>query len=467
MRTGTLATRVGKNGHYFEYADGAPYFVLADTSWMLFGKLREEEIRRYFEDRSAKGFTTVQACVFRDLFEPNTPNAYGVRPFASDEDLHAARLNQDWIDYVLRMTKVAAEYGLVMALLPTWGDKWHPHSNSAGPVIMDRESGKRYCRTLSDAFGSCDNVIWVLGGDSPIRTTEHTAIIRSMAEGLREGKSGDRLITFYPPGIQSSAIFHSEEWLDFNVMQTGHHKLNTAGYLHIERYFNEPPFKPCFDMEANYEYMPMFSIGEKTSSGDLRTDSRPFAAAFSAYDVRKSLYRTVMAGAAGFSYGCEPIRQVHRKGDRVHVWADVDLPTWDEGLAAPGSSQVGFLVELLKARSYNTRVPAQELFVPYREAGAWADHLAIAMDTANQLNSDPAARISIARCTKGSYIMAYLPVRQMLTLDTSGIDSDRLQISIYDPENRMLQYEYEAENNGSVLIVPERDLDSFVVIEPE
>lgn len=465
MRSGTLATRVGSNGHYFEYADGTPFFFLADTSWLLFGKLREEEIIRYLEDRSSKGFTTIQAVVFRDLFEPNTPNAYGVKPFATDEDLHSANLNPEWIEYVVRMTKLAAGYGLVMTLLPTWGDKWNPHSNSAGPVIMDRESGKRYCRSISDAFGDCENVIWVLGGDSPIRTTEHTAIIRSMAQGLREGRSGERLITYYPPGINSSAIFHSEEWLDFNVMQTGHHKLNTAGYLHVERYFNEPPYKPCFDMEANYEYMPMFAIGERSGTTDLRTDSRPFAAAFSAYDVRKSLYRTVMAGAAGFSYGCEPIRQIYRSGDRKHVWADVDLPTWEEGLNAPGSSQVGFLVELLMARRYGTRVPAQELFISYRKAGAWVDHLAISMEAANQANSDAASHISIARCTEGTYIMAYLPIRQMLKLDTSGITSEMLTVSIYDPEHATRQFQYEAKNTGSLLIVPERDLDSFVIVD--
>lgn len=210
---------VSPDGHFLQYADGTPFFYLADTAWMLVNKLTEAEARRLFEDRSRKGFTAIQSVVFRDLFESNTANALGIHPFASETDLRSARLDPRWIETVVRITHVAAEYGLVMAWLPTWGDKWNEHSNSAGPVVMDEHSAEGYCRTLSDALGECANVIWVLGGDSPIRTQRHANIVRAMAHGLRAGASRDRLIGYHPSGEGSSAIFYSEAWLDFNTMR--------------------------------------------------------------------------------------------------------------------------------------------------------------------------------------------------------------------------------------------------------
>ena len=63
----------------------------------------------------------------------------------------------------------------------------------------------------------CDNVIWILGGDSPVQKPEHAATIRAMALGLREGGSGQRLMTFHPSGMGSSSLFHGDAWLDFKL----------------------------------------------------------------------------------------------------------------------------------------------------------------------------------------------------------------------------------------------------------
>lgn len=453
-----MQINVSPRGHFFQYEDGSPFFYLADTVWVLFNKLLEDEARQLFDDRSRKGFTVIQSVVFRDLFEPNTENAYKIKPFATEGDMFAVRMNPDWIAYVVKLTKIAAEYGLVMGLLPTWGDKWNEHSNSAGPVIMDQDSGKAYCRFLSDALAECTNVIWILGGDSPIQKQEYADTIRAMAKGLRSGGSSERLITFHPANLGSSAIFHSENWLDFNAFQTSHHKPNTPNYLHIERLYGEQPAKPCLDLEPNYEYSPMFILRDWPAG-------QPFMPVFSAYDVRKSLYRSVLAGAAGFTYGCEPIRQLHRQGDQIHMWPQERLPTWIDSISAPGSSQLGMLPNLLKERSYFTRVPAQELFIPFRQAGAWPDRMATGLDFAGQQNSDPACHISVARCTKGTYIMAYLPIRQILKLDTSGISGKRLRVSVYDPEKCHLSHSYEMDNSGKFLFIPERDLDTFIVLD--
>ena len=298
--------QVSPNGRFLQYADGRPFFYLADTAWMLPNKLTEEEARRLFADRSAKGFTVIQSLIFRDLFVPNSANVHGVKPFASEADMYAAKLNPKWLDWVVRITKMAAEHGLVMAWLPTWGDKWTKRNNSAGPVIFDKDSkAEAYGRDLSEAMKECDNVIWVLGGDSDIETPAQADIMRAMARGLRSGAKRGRLITFHPGGGKTAAIFSSEDWLDINTVQSGHGRLNNPNYRQIETLYNTLPTKPCLDIESNYERMP---VGVKRQNG-IAPERRAF---FDDYDVRRSYYRSVLAGAAGFAYGCDPIRQIYR-----------------------------------------------------------------------------------------------------------------------------------------------------------
>ncbi|TFH05290.1 MAG: DUF4038 domain-containing protein, partial [Spirochaetales bacterium] len=282
----------------------------------------------------------------------------------------------------------------------------------------------------------------------------------AMADGIRSGASGERLMTFHPSGMGSSALFHSEPWLDFNSLQTSHYKPNIHGYLHIERLVAQQPPKPCLDMEPNYELSPMFVMYRES-----RVDS--FTPRFSDYDVRKSYYRTVLAGAAGFTYGCEPVRQLHRADDRIHIFEDDEMITWDEALSAPGSSQLKMLMEILRERSYFTRVPAQELFLPLRQAGAWSDRMAVGISSAGQQNTDPVSHISVARCTDGSYVLAYVPVRQLVTIDTSGLRGTHVSVSLFDPEQCSNTHSWRVPNTGSVRLVPERDLDTFVVIDSD
>lgn len=465
--TQTLATTVAPDRHRLRYADGRPFFYLADTAWTLFGKLEAAETEDYLRDRAAKGFTAIQACIFRDLFAPNTPNVAGIRPFETEADMRAVRMNPAWLDHVLAMTDLAARHGLVMGLLPTWGDKWNAHSNSAGPVIMDARSGRAYCRMLSDAFGDRENVIWVLGGDSPILEQAQADTIRAMAAGLREGRSGDRLITFYPVGLSTSEIFHSEPWLDFNALQTSHYKPNVPGYLHVERLFRALPTKPVIDMEPNYEAARMFVFGTRTPHQTFAKGDAPYLPQFSAYDVRKAYYRTVLAGAAGFTYGHDSIRQVLRDGDRPHAWDEGGLPDWRTALSAPGASQLALLRDVLWKLGHDRLEPAQERLIPFRQAGAWPDKLSVGLDFGGQTNLDPATHARVAVDRDGRWMLAYTPIRAILQLDTRTLAGDRLSVMIHDPESGAVARAFDLPKSEHLTLLPDRDLDSLVTITAE
>jgi hypothetical protein len=171
-----------------------------------------------------------------------------------------------------------------------------------------------------------------------------------------------------------------------------------------------------------------------------------YRAYFNDYDVRRSYYRSVLAGAAGFTYGCEAVRQMYRPGDRSHAWDGKGIPTWEEGLDAPGSSQLKLLKDVLLERSYFTRVPAQDVLL--ESAGG-----------------NPLAYTVAARCRAGRYILVYTPMRQMLTIDTSGIASHRLRVSVYDPEACACTHSWTCENGGQLHHIPARRLDTFIVID--
>ena len=59
MKSETGFLKVCENGRYLTEA-GAPFFWLADTAWLLFLRLSEDEIDTYLRNRKEKGFNVIQ-----------------------------------------------------------------------------------------------------------------------------------------------------------------------------------------------------------------------------------------------------------------------------------------------------------------------------------------------------------------------------------------------------------------------
>jgi hypothetical protein len=355
--------------------------------------------------------------------------------------------------HVKTVTQLAADYGLKLALLPTWGDKWNEHSNSAGPSIFDTpERAHQFGRDVSDALADCPNIIWIMGGDSPVQHQHHANIVRAMAHGIRAGGSGDRLMGFHPQ--RSSEIFHSEDWLDFNAIQTGHCTLDIPAHYHITRLRDVAPTKPCLPIEPNFEGMDLCLLRAEPNQ-------LPFAPTFNDYDVRKINYRTALAGAAGFSYGHESIRKLYRDGDQRHRPFEGDFQTWDQALDAPGAFQLSHFLQLLRQRDCFNLIPAQECFC-FEGIELMSD---FKFDKA-PLNTDyfrPDASAAIS--CNNEFIIIYTPRRQVLQLDTTRLCSKKLQVSTYNPENGERLQSYVIQNTGIHRMVPQRNLDTLYILD--
>jgi hypothetical protein len=331
------------DNHRFLLKDGKPFFWLGDTGWELFHRLDREEAERYLKRRSEQGFTVIQAVVLAEMDGLHKGNAYGEIPLIADDP---AKPNEKYFKHVDYIIDKAAAYNLNIGLLPTWGDKVFKDRWGLGPEIFNEKNAAVYAGWLANRYKDKTNIIWIVGGDRNPRNETDIATWRAMGNAIKQATAGKAIISFHPqPNATGTAQwFHHEKWLDFNMFQTGHCR-NTAVYERIQTVYTMQPVKPVMDAEPIYEDHPVcFNVK------DLGTSS--------AYDVRKSAYLDLFAGAFGHTYGCHDIWQMYSaKNEPVngpHVF-------WPEAMELPGANQMKLVRKLMESHPYLDRVPDQSL----------------------------------------------------------------------------------------------------------
>jgi len=412
--------KVSENKRFLVKEDGTPFFWLGDTAWELFHKLNREDAEYYLKARSQQGFTVIQAVALAEFDGVRTGNAYGRKPLLKnqngqyDPSMPDVSLNADDYDYwdhVDFIIQKAAEYGLYMALLPTWGDKFNKMWGK-GPAIFNKENAYEYGKWLGKRYRNYANIIWVLGGDRPLLTSKHFDIINAMAAGLKEGDQGKHLMTFHPMGEHSSSFHvHDEDWLDFNMIQSGHGRLNIENYKMVSEDYDRLPTKPTLDAEPCYEDHP---IGFQAINGY-----------FDAADVRKAAYWAVFAGGMGHTYGHHCIWSMCIEPDSYFIM------DWKTALRRPGAKQMAYLRSLMEAKSFLDRVPDQSLIAENYEG-------------ANYLVA-----------TRGKdYALIYSPNGLNIKVNMGKISGDFVDASWYNPRSGQYEYIDKYENRGTVDFLP-------------
>ncbi|HVU94008.1 MAG TPA: glycoside hydrolase family 140 protein [Puia sp.] len=339
-----LPIRVSNTHHLLETTDGRPFFWLGDTGWELFHQLNRAEATTYFQKRAEQGFNVIQAVALPELDGLHTPNANGDLPFM---DTTFSKPNEKYFAYIDSMIDVAASYGLYIALLPTWGDKVYKDWWGKGPEIFHAENIYAYGRWIGARFRNKTNLIWIIGGDrDPRPGSADVAVWRALAKGVTEGVGGadKALMTFHPQPKgtgSSSQWFQQDGWLDLNMLQTGHCR-DTEVWETVSNDYNRTPGKPVVNGENIYEEMPVCFNPKELGYAN-------------AYDVRKSAYLSVFAGACGHTYGCGPVIFFGPKGSNFFA----ALHGWKEALDFPGANEMKYLRRLVESRPMADRVPAQ------------------------------------------------------------------------------------------------------------
>ncbi len=395
--------QVSTNKRFLQTADGKPFFWLADTAWELFHRLNREEADKYLQNRADKGFNVIQAVALAELDGLHDPNPYGEVPLENDDPTKPREAYFQHVDYII---KRAEQLGLYVGLLPTWGDKVFRNSWGVGPEIFTEENARVYGRWIGNRYKNQKNIIWIIGGDRNPRNESDVAIWRSMAEGVVEGVGGydKTLMTFHPQpnGVEdggSSKWFHNDEWLDFNMFQTGHCRENNL-WDRMEVVYNRKPTKPVLDGETLYEDIPVCF-----NAKDLGTSS--------AYDVRKHAYIDVFAGGFGHTYGCNDVWQMYAPNRTPTL--NPNYP-WYEAIDLPGAGQVKYLRYLIESRPMFDRVPDQTLITDALGAN---DHI---------------------QATRGKdYLFVYSAQGKKFTVITSKISGKEIVATWYNPRNGELK----------------------------
>jgi hypothetical protein len=338
--------RVSDDHRYLVYDDGRPFFYLGDTAWELFHRLNREEADRYLKDRAAKGFTVIQAVALAELDGLKTPNPYGHRPLVDNDlarpDVKPGEQNDYW-DHVDYIVDKAAILDMFIGMLPTWGDKWVKRWG-VGPEIFTPQNAEQYGEWLGRRYRD-KPIIWILGGDRNPDGERHLQITRAMARGLERGHGGTQFMTFHPQGRSNSATwFHNDDWLDFNMIQSGHERPAKPNYEFMLENLARKPAKPTLDGEPCYEDHPV-----KGDVWNRRNEPGVLLPWFDEWDVRRAAYESMLAGACGHTYGDHNIWQMWLPS-RESI--SVARTPWPEALEHPGSLQMKYFRGLFESRPF-------------------------------------------------------------------------------------------------------------------
>ncbi len=383
--------RVGADHRSLLDASGRPFFYLADTAWELFHRLDRDEAEEYLRTRASQRFTVIQAVVLAEYGGLDQPNPYGHLPLVDRDPGRPVEAYFEHVDFVVRR---AEALGLVVGMLPTWGDKWNKKWGQ-GPEIFTPENADRFGEFLGKRYRDRP-IIWILGGDRPVESDRHRRVIRAMADGLARGDEGRHLMTFHPNGGATSAqFFPDDSWLDFQMLQSGHDR-DTPNHDRIAADYARKPTRPCLDGEPGYEDHP---AGFRASNGYL-----------DAYDARKAAYWALFAGACGHTYGCHDIWQF--LGPTRPAITAARTP-WREAMRLPGADQMRHVRALIESRPFPARVPDQSLVKS--DPGRGTDH------------------VRATRADDGSYAFVYSASGRPFTVDLDRLSGARLRAAWYDP----------------------------------
>jgi hypothetical protein len=183
------------------------------------------------------------------------------------------------------------------------------------------------------------------------------------------------------------------------MFQSGHDS-RTKEYNYIPFNRRITPARPVINGEARYENIPN-GLDNNVSRGWLDDT-----------DVRVSAYWSMLAGAAGYTYGCNDIWQMYSPGKNPTLRARTG---WAEAIHLPGSTQMMYMKQLLTAFPWHQMVNDQSVI----------------------LNENPMDSGYIV-CSRGLYndlLLAYTPVGKSIKLNLTTLETHDISAFWFNPRS--------------------------------
>jgi len=412
---------VGANGRTLAFADGTPFYYVADTPWQLLASLPIEEAQEYIDIRRRQGFTALQLVATPWSFDDRAArwdfegekgqartNAYGEAPFfAADgappertSDVSFKHPNQRYWQHVDAVLGLLAERNMAAYFIPLWASNFAASFAAEAHYAIGRTLGERY-RTQS-------NLIWALGGDE---AQVSVAKYRALYRGLRDAGI-TQLVTMHPRSGRSSSD-HLDDELDFHSVQD---RGSVADMLRrIDADYARQPAKPTFLCETWYEH--------DKDGGVFRIHKTGTTAAFRAHYWAARLH-----GGFGEGYG---------------GWTNwLNLAHWRRDIERPGAVAIAtHMRNILNALDWHNLAPDE-------------DHAVLA----------PQPRIHVARSAASKTLVAYFEAPTETTLHPSWFGG-RAELVWYDPANGAVLHRQTVA--GSTPVRSPGGADAVLVVEAE
>jgi len=313
--------RIASDNRHFEHADGTPFLWLGDTWWKnLCKRMAWDDFQELTADRRKKGFNVVQIVCGpypdENMMETRWENEGG-KPY---ETTDFSVVNPRYFANADRRIKHLVDSGMVPVIFGGWGRPQSGGKSTLAQVGLD--GFQRHWRNLVARYGAYPT-IWAVGGEAK----DEYGPWSTLAAFVKEIDPYRHPLTYHAPkhprqAIKDNAVF------DFDMVGIGHDGYTTAAQSLdlMKSCMSQEPIKPVLCGEACYE-------------GHMQTNFQ---------DLQRHLFWSFMlSGAAGHTYGAAGVWQASMEGD-PGIDPVYDWTTWKEGMAYPGSTQVGLGKKLLE-----------------------------------------------------------------------------------------------------------------------
>jgi hypothetical protein len=137
---------------------------------------------------------------------------------------------------------------------------------------------------------------------------------------------------------------------------------------------------------------------------------RPQHGYFDAYDARKAAYWALFAGAHGHTYGANGVFQFSKSGEPDRFRS---RRPWNDALALPGATQMGYARRLIESRPFLERIPDPSL-----------------LSSAPRLGTD---HIRATRGNDRSYAFVYSASGKPFSVDLRKLSGQTIRAAWFDP----------------------------------
>jgi len=337
-RHGLLRMSAGKRSA--TYADGTPFFLVADTAWALPWRATEEQCRTYAADRQRKGFNAaLLMSVQPDMGAKGPANRTQYGGFdVGFKDLPSGHINElrpAYFRYLDKLIAILHQHHITPVLQPVFHGYGWKGLQVAGRVIPADEYA-RYCRYLVARYGAAP-AIYLVGADG-----------YGTDPGVRAGGREIEAWDCYkqPAGIHYNPMannrsYQADAWLDFQWCQTGHsgeHRPDKVAAMWRNR-----PVKGVANGEPTYEAMNHPSNGAGWWQG------------------HEAWSNLCAGGTMGVFYGAGSLWNWILDADEPGhaTWCSAARANWRQALSFEGSNYPGVVGRLLEGLPFADMAPQE------------------------------------------------------------------------------------------------------------